>query len=104
MAYTYPQLTFVSVHPGVVQTNLTNGASGSPMAVRILLKVGKGLTTGIEKGVKNQLWASVSKEVENGEYYEPVGLKEGLSAQAKDDRLGQQVMEWTERELRAYVA
>ena len=30
--------------------------------------------TSLEEGIKNQLWASVSKDYVNGEYYEPVGV------------------------------
>ncbi|KAL4739894.1 hypothetical protein BDV11DRAFT_204758 [Aspergillus similis] len=68
----YPQITVVSVHPGVVRTNLMDNATGSPYW---------------EQGVRNQLWASVSANVVSGCYYEPVGIG-GLEREiAKDDNL-----------------
>jgi hypothetical protein len=104
MAQMYPQFTLTSIHPGVVQTNLTAGATGSNMIVRMLLKATKSVVTSVEKGAKNQLWASVSMDVKSGEYYEPVGTQQGLSEKGRDDELAEQVWDWTERELEAYIA
>ncbi|KAF2685639.1 NAD(P)-binding protein [Lentithecium fluviatile CBS 122367] len=99
MSRLYPQFTLASIHPGVVQTNLSAGATGSPIAVRVLLRVAKSVVTSVEKGAKNQLWASVSTDVKSGEYYEPVGIGGGASEKGKDDELAEKLWDWTEKEL-----
>jgi NAD(P)-dependent dehydrogenase (short-subunit alcohol dehydrogenase family) len=50
----YPRITVVSVHPGVVGTNLMDDATGSPHWVRLLGKVAKKVVTSVEQGVRNQ--------------------------------------------------
>jgi NAD(P)-dependent dehydrogenase (short-subunit alcohol dehydrogenase family) len=104
MARLYPQFTLSAIHPGVVSTNLTAGATGSSFAIRMLLKVAKAITTTVEKGARNQLWASVSKDVVSGEYYEPIGVAGGVSERGKDDELAERLWEWTEEELSSYSA
>ncbi|KAJ5414235.1 hypothetical protein N7509_000862 [Penicillium cosmopolitanum] len=74
MASKYPQFTLASIHPGVVRTNLMNNATGSPWVIRLLGMVANKVVTPVDQGVKNQLWASVAREVKSGEYYEPVGI------------------------------
>ncbi|KAM4057005.1 DnaJ domain-containing protein [Hirsutella rhossiliensis] len=78
LAKQYPHFTVSAIHPGVVQTNLINGA-------------------------KNQLWASVSKDVQSGEYYEPVGIADKCIALGKDDDLAKKLWDWTEKELDEYI-
>lgn len=104
MARKYPQFKFASIHPGVVQTNLFNGATGSPMIIRMLTKLATSacLLTPVDQGARNQLWASVSKDVKSGEYYEPVGIAGPASPLAEDDGLAERVWEWTEKELEKF--
>lgn len=52
--------------------------------------------------MRNQLWASVSKDVKSGEYYEPVGVGGVVSPLGQDDVLRQKVWEWTEEELEKF--
>ena len=99
MARLYPQFTLSAIHPGVVSTNLTAGATGSSYAVQALLGIAKRFTTSVEKGARNQLWASVSKDVVSGEYYEPVGIGGGASELGKNDELAERLWDWTEEEL-----
>ncbi|KAL4759296.1 uncharacterized protein BDW70DRAFT_151721 [Aspergillus foveolatus] len=75
----YLRITVVSVHPGVVRTNLMDNATGSPCWMRLL-----------GKGVRNQFWASRAADVVSGCYYEP------------DDNLARGLWEWTEGEIREY--
>ncbi|KAK4119806.1 NAD(P)-binding protein, partial [Parathielavia appendiculata] len=94
-----PQLTVAAVHPGVVQTQLMERATGAPWIIRALTRAGMGLLATLEEGVRNQLWASVAPGVESGEYYEPVGVKGKASVYGVDDGLARRLWEWTEREL-----
>lgn len=99
LAKQYPQFTCVAVHPGVVHTNLAAGATGSPWPFQHLVGLSRFVLTTVEDGVKNQLWASVAKEVKNGEYYEPVGIGGKASAFAQNDELAKKLWDWTEEEL-----
>ena len=60
----------------------------------------------VEECAWNQQWAAVAKlgdgegEVVNGRFYEPVGIKGGLTKAAGDDALAKELWEWTERQLK----
>lgn len=104
MAKEHPWLTVVAVHPGAVQTNLGNGTTGSWAVTRMALKLISYAFTSVEDGVKNQLWAAVSNDVQSGEYYEPVGISGQTSVDGLDDGLATEVWEWTQQELDGHCA
>ncbi|KAM0124826.1 hypothetical protein ACHAPC_009817 [Botrytis cinerea] len=104
-------ITAVSVHPGVVNTNLYATALEK---YGVFGKVG-GLVrdlafTSMADGAKNQLWAAVANkgnakgEVLKGEYYTPVGIFGNGNKYAGDEKLADELWEWTEKELEAYNA
>ena len=96
----YPQLTSVSVHPGIIKTGLFDNVSLMTKLPALISNVGK--TTPVEQGPYNQLWAAtVGKgKLVNGEYYEPIG-KVGVrtTKMARDKALGSKLWDWTQREL-----
>jgi NAD(P)-dependent dehydrogenase (short-subunit alcohol dehydrogenase family) len=107
LAVEYPQITSVSLHPGVILTDLF-----SNLRANIFLKVGLwiyGLVGMIlpghfrspEGGALNTTWcATVDKaELQNGAYYTPVGNKSKGSGYAGDEGLRRKFWEWTESEL-----
>jgi NAD(P)-dependent dehydrogenase (short-subunit alcohol dehydrogenase family) len=98
MAKMYPLFTVAAVHPGVVQTGLMAGATDLGLPAGMGGAVQRG-AVGVEEGVKNQLWAAVSRDVVGGEYYEPIGVGGKASADGKDDELAKKLWEWTESEL-----
>ncbi|KXJ95008.1 hypothetical protein Micbo1qcDRAFT_187349 [Microdochium bolleyi] len=105
LARRYPQLTVASVHPGVVKTNLSttmreNSWLGGLAFGLLVFFLGVNIPT----GTLNQLWASVSKDVVSGTYYEPVGLTGKGSALTEDETLAKKLWGWTEKELRAHGA
>jgi retinol dehydrogenase 12 len=102
LAKLYPQFTVAAIHPGVVQTNLMANATGSPVVRAVATTVGNIFFATVEKGVRNQLWASVSKDIKSGEYYEPVGVPNLASDDGKDDNLAKQLWDWTEKELEGH--
>ena len=64
-------------------------------------------STRLERGAWNQLWAAtVEKEkLVNGGYYKPVGvLGKGsyMTGYASDDKLVDQLWDWTEEELKKH--
>jgi hypothetical protein len=63
-----------------------------------------GKWTPLEEGPYNQTWAATTLEsLENGSYYEPIGIKAKLATeQAKDQGLAGNLWKWTEEELSVY--
>ncbi|KIW99759.1 uncharacterized protein Z518_10687 [Rhinocladiella mackenziei CBS 650.93] len=105
LAQLYPQFTVSAIHPGMVRTNLLSGATGSPL-MQMVFNLSRALRVAspVEKGALNQLWASVSKDVKSGEYYEPVGVGGSATVHGKDDDLAQKLWDWTEKELAEHAA
>ncbi|KAF2639335.1 NAD(P)-binding protein [Massarina eburnea CBS 473.64] len=103
----YPSITSVSIHPGVIITDLYTSVSANPLvkfAVWIygsLFRFLPGHFLDTKGGALNQTWAAVApkEEVENGALYFPVGKKNGGSAYARDQGLAKKLWEWTEEEL-----
>jgi len=102
LAKRYPEITAVAVHPGVVNTNLIVPFANTGFIQKVLGTITSKLSTSLESGARNQVWASVSKDVKSGEYYTPVGVVgsgRGTS-NARNDELAKKVWEWTETELK----
>ncbi|KAK7970223.1 retinol dehydrogenase 14 [Apiospora saccharicola] len=104
LAKRFPQITVAAVHPGFVTTNLAHSMADSYLSLAVQNKVMAFLSytpffETPDRGAKNQLWASVSKDVVSGEYYAGVGKGGTQSAVAKDDDMARRLWEWTEAEL-----
>ncbi|KHN94190.1 NAD(P)-binding domain protein [Metarhizium album ARSEF 1941] len=102
LAAHYPQFTVTAIHPGVVRTNLVNSMTGVGMIYRILGPLVSCFLTPVNQGAKNQLWATVAKDVKSGEYYEPVGVSGRSSKLGTDEDLAKDLWDWTARELEGW--
>ncbi|KFY25891.1 hypothetical protein V491_01556 [Pseudogymnoascus sp. VKM F-3775] len=106
LARRYPKIMSVSVHPGVVATNLYNEFVGEVGLKKMAYWWYKALlSVSVEEGSKNQLWAATSPRegLVAGEYYFPVGILGKGSKQGADEELGKRLWEWTEKELEGYT-
>ena len=102
LAKKYPAIKSVSLHPGVVRTDLMGPYRKSNALVRYATAiVGPVFWKSIPQGAKNQLWAATTKvnELENGAYYTPVGCKSAGSAYSQDPDLAERLYEWTDKQL-----
>jgi NAD(P)-dependent dehydrogenase (short-subunit alcohol dehydrogenase family) len=93
----------VSLHPGTVKTNLSNGPRGTTPWYKFIQPLVELGAPGPEKGAYNALWCAASPELkmeDNGGYFEPVGKKTGASACGKDGKMARKLWDWTERKLR----
>jgi NAD(P)-dependent dehydrogenase (short-subunit alcohol dehydrogenase family) len=110
LAARYPDITSVSVHPGIVGTGLVSSQSAIQ---RFIISVSARFNQGSapltpNQGAYNSLWtATVNKskliKLINGEYYEPVGELCNKTSYAKDEAAAKKLWEWTEEELKSWT-
>lgn len=103
LAKRYPQILSVSVHPGIIITDLFANVSFGARLPALISSIGK--RTPLEQGPNNQLWAATSprKGIKNGEYYEPVGVVgRRTTANARDAKLAEKLWNWTQKALEKY--
>ena len=64
-----------------------------------------GMVISLEDGAKNGLWAATVEKgkIENGGWYEPVGKKGRDTKFITDVKLAEELWEWTEKELAAWM-
>ncbi|KAF2655282.1 NAD(P)-binding protein [Lophiostoma macrostomum CBS 122681] len=107
LAVRYPEITSVSIHPGVIITDLYASMRKGwfmGLMVAVYSRVARflpGHFGDAKGGALNQTWAAVEKkeDVVNGALYFPVGKLTGGSSYAKDQGLAKKLWEYTEEEL-----
>ena len=101
IAERYPEITSVSLHPGVIWG--TELATTLGMADQIILRaITWNKTVDVHQGASNSEWAATTdkKNLKSGAFYEPVGVLAG--ANAVNDKLGKELWNWTEKALESY--
>lgn len=98
LAKHHPDLTSVSVHPGMIPgTGLFDGLSFFTRLPTMFFKY-----TPVEQGHHNQCWAATcpKSKLQNGQYYEPIGVLGKLKTQqAKDGKLAGRLWDWTQAQF-----
>lgn len=102
LARRYPEILSVSIHPGVVSSDLYNHTKEAGMVSNIGVQLTFMVSRGVRTGALNQLWASSAKRelLTNGAYYVPIGVR-GSSKFADDADMGRKLWEWTEAQIAA---
>ncbi|KAH6989029.1 hypothetical protein BKA56DRAFT_727598 [Ilyonectria sp. MPI-CAGE-AT-0026] len=99
MAERHQDVKFISVHPGMVATNLHHASTG--MFLKPFLNVAVGLfATPVEQGALSQIWAAVSPDAKAGEFYGPIGLAGKGSKASKDREPQEKLFKWIQDELK----
>ncbi|KAI0017242.1 NAD(P)-binding protein [Xylariomycetidae sp. FL0641] len=106
LARRYPALLASAVHPGTVATPIWTGPKQfasyplvGALARRLVIDpLVWWFGVDSDEGAKNQLWLSVADGVENGGYYEPVGVRAEASRFATDE-MTDRLWEWTDKEF-----
>lgn len=106
LSQVYPSLKTVSYNPGQVYTDLFRKSTGINKWSMTFVGVPLGWLTGVtpEKGALNGLWAATSSELKNGAYYDPVGVLREDKKFFTDQKLADELWQWTDRELLAHGA
>lgn len=100
LARHYPEITWVSIHPGVILTDLFANVDFMTKLPVLLINLGR--TTPVEQGFHNQVWAATcdKKKLRNGAYYEPIGtLGKRSTKQSKDEKLAKRLWDWTQQQF-----
>jgi NAD(P)-dependent dehydrogenase (short-subunit alcohol dehydrogenase family) len=102
LARRYPQITSVSVHPGVVETGLVGNLGLLNKTLVYVTNFGR--LKKPEEGCFNQVWAATTEKgkVESGTYYEPIGVKGKRLGKSENGELAGKLWDWTEAELRQF--
>ncbi|KAJ9224836.1 hypothetical protein DTO207G8_7905 [Paecilomyces variotii] len=107
LARRYPSLTSVSVHPGIILTDLYDSMWKNSIFTTVSSRVMGVFATPLSKGTYNQLWAAAGAKKENlmnGAYYVPVGILKAKNYYAVNKDMGKRLWEWTEAELEKFGA
>jgi NAD(P)-dependent dehydrogenase (short-subunit alcohol dehydrogenase family) len=105
LAKRYPQITSVALHPGVIKTNLFTPMFGSNVVLGTLSNIfGWAVYRTVQDGAKNSLWAATAlkEQVKTGEYYKPVGIQSPGSVYSRDEKMGDQLWDWSEEQIKKH--
>lgn len=104
--YDSEKITSVSVHPGMIHTDLFVSSSKSNFVLRFVVPVLAHLFfDDVKHGALNQIWCAVGAkkdELVNGAYYTPVG-RIMLSPLAHDEASGERLWNWTTKQVVSYI-
>ncbi|KAJ5112131.1 hypothetical protein N7532_000176 [Penicillium argentinense] len=98
----HPSITSVSVHPGIILTDLYGSISERSSLVALGSKTLSFFGSSVAEGAYNELWAAAGAkkmDLENGAYYVPVGIRKEHNKYVRSEKMGKALWEWTEAEL-----
>ncbi|PKX91177.1 dehydrogenase with different specificitie [Aspergillus novofumigatus IBT 16806] len=107
LARRFPSITSVSVHPGIIFTDLYGPASEFSTVAALSSKLLSIFGTPVRAGAYNQLWAAAGakkQDLVNGAYYVPVGKLKAHNEYTKNEEQGRRLWDWTEAELHKFGA
>jgi NAD(P)-dependent dehydrogenase (short-subunit alcohol dehydrogenase family) len=107
LARRFPSITAVSVHPGIIFTDLYGPASEGSTIAALSSKLLSIFGTPVPAGAYNQLWAAAAakkQDLVNGAYYVPVGKLKAHNKYTKNEEQGRRLWDWTEAELHKFGA
>ena len=101
LARRYPSVTTVSLHPGVVNTDIIGRLK--PDEKDLVYQSSKVIVEP-QEGVYNTCWCATAKKsgIKSGELYVPVGQVGDHSKESSDKDLCEKLWVWTQKELEAY--
>ncbi|OGM49723.1 short-chain dehydrogenase/reductase family protein [Aspergillus bombycis] len=107
LARRYPSITSVSVHPGIILTDLYSSLNERSTLAALGSKTLNLFGTPVPQGAYNELWAAAGakkQDLVNGSYYIPVGHLKPYNQYVRSEDMGRRLWDWTESELRKFNA
>lgn len=105
MAERYPSMKVISVHPGIVNTNLTTSVISGSLIFGSMIRLFYGFAgIDVAKGTLNQLWAISDPKAESGVFYHPVGVTGKGSKLSHDKEAREKLWEWTQQEIKQHLS
>lgn len=101
----YPSITSVSVHPGIILTDLYDPLNSRSPVIALGSKSLRLFGSSISQGAYNQLWVAAGaqkKDLVNGGYYVPVGNLKYHNKYAQSEEMGRRLWEWSEVEAQKW--
>lgn len=101
----YPSINSVSVHPGIILTDLYDSIGQRSSAISLFSKSLRHFGSSIPQGACNQLWAAAGAKKEdlvNGAYYVPVGNLKQHNKYSQSKEMGKRLWEWSEAEVQKW--
>ena len=102
LAQRYPSIISTSYHPGVVKTEIWNKDEGNPWLMAFSRPFVSLFGRSVENGAYTGLFLATQKGVENGAYYEPIGVLKPGSKFSKDQAEIDKLWGWTDAELKTH--
>lgn len=105
--YASSNITFLSAHPGVINTGLVSSVDVWNRMFIFLTTWWK--TVSVEDGAKNGVWAAFAEKdceggpVRNGGFYEPVGVLGRETERLTDKKLAEELWVWTEEVIKPFL-
>ncbi|KAM0544235.1 hypothetical protein ACHAPJ_011924 [Fusarium lateritium] len=105
LAERYSNMKIISIHPGVVQTNLTSPTISNSLIMGTITRVVYSLI-GMDatKGALNQLWALSDPKAESVVFYYPVGVAGKGSRLSEDRNAREKLWDWTQHETKQHLS
>ena len=103
LAQRNPEITAVSVHPGVIYTNLWSVKWSLLNRIFVYLAT-LGQSVSVQEGAHNPCWAMTApkNKLSPGAFYEKVGVIGGQSKDSQSKELSENLWMWTQKELEGY--
>lgn len=100
LAVAYPELTFFSIYPGIINTDLVGTLGFLDRLIVLATSFWKMVTP--EEGTRNAMWASTAHAefFVNGGYYEAVRKVGSRTAASTDEALAERLWTWTQEQFR----
>lgn len=102
LARRYPEILSVSVHPGMVKSDLYSHAKATGITMKHSLDASSSIFfRGLTSGALNTLWAAGTPQTNlvNGAYYTPVGVRSSGTAFVQDADIAKKLWDWTEAQI-----
>ncbi|KAL7790917.1 NAD(P)-binding protein [Trichoderma ceciliae] len=103
LAKRHPEITSISVHPGMIKTDLYASTLENSLFMRYALGLfGPLIYYDIPYGALTQLWASTveKSKIKQGAFYTPVGQLQSRNTYTDSDDMQKRLWEWTEDQLK----